>query len=241
MIFRCFLLALCALPLLSLPARGDLTVTQKFEGLGQDAENTSRFKDGKTRVDTSPGTSLIVDLKTGETISLNHPQKTYFKITGEVARAALESLQQSQAARPDKPSPLVATDKKETLGGYTAQEYTCTVGSVKMALWLTKDLPDYPQALREMSAGFKDGPLAAMLQNDGFDLSTLPGFPVRTVLEIPPSQILTRTVTAVSTKPLPETDFQVPADYTEVTTRTLTPPAASQALPAALPQPSAAP
>ena len=215
---------------LSHSARADLTITQKVEGLGQDAESTALFKDGKTRVDAAPGTSLILDLKTGETISLSHPQKKFLKIPADLNRAAIESVKGMQAEHPDAPSALTATGKRETISGYPAEEYACTVAGVKMALWLTKDLPDYQAALREMGAGFKTGPLAAVVQNYGVDFAALPGFPVRTVLEVAPGQILTRTVTVLSLKPLPASDFEIPAGYTEIATKTLTPPGAARGL-----------
>ena len=212
-------------------ARADLTIVQQVNGMGQAYENTSRFKEGKTRVDTSPGTSLIMDLRTGETISLNHPQKTYLKISGEMAKAALATVQKMQSDQPETHSPLTATGKQENISGYAAEEYTCTIAGVKMALWLTRALPDYEAALKELSAGFNQGAMAATMRSYGFDMSTLPGFPVRTVLEIPPDQTMTRTVVSVSTQPVPEAEFQIPADYKEVAATTLTPPAAAQAVP----------
>ena len=222
----------CALYLLSVnPAWADLTVVQKVEGMGQAYENTSLFKDGKTRVDTSPGTSLIMDLKTGETISLNRPQKTYLKISGDMARAAIASLQKTQEEHPDARSPLTATGKKDNISGYEAEEYTCTVAGVQMSLWLTKALPDYQEALKELSEGFKQGPMATLMQNYHFDLSTLPGFPVRTVLEVQPGQTMTRTVVSASTQPIADAEFQVPADYKEISAPTLTPPAAALPVP----------
>ncbi len=212
-------------------ARADLTITQKVEGMGQNAENASRFKGGKTRVDTSPGASIIMDLKTGETISLNHPQKTFLKISGEIAQAAIDSVKKMQGEHPDAKSALTATGRKDSVSGYAAEEYTCTIAGVKMALWLTRELPDYQAALAEMSTEFSRGPMAAMMQNYGFDMSTLPGFPIRTVLEMQPGQTMTRTVIAVSTKPVPEADFEVPPDYHEIAAKTLTPPAAARSLP----------
>ena len=211
--------------------RADLTVVQKVEGVGQAYENTSMSKDGKARVDTSPGTSLIMDLKTGETISLNRPQKTFLKISGEMTRTAIASVQKTQDEHPDARSPLTPTGRKETISGYDAEEYTCTVAGVKGSLWLTKALPDYQAALKELGAGFKQGAMATTMQNYGFDMSTLPGFPVRSVLEVPPGQTMTRTVISANTRFIDEAEFQIPADYKEVATTTLTPPAATQPVP----------
>ena len=53
----------CLLSWLCVPGvRADLTVVQKVQGQGQDMENTWWFKGAKTRVDTSPATSIIMDL-----------------------------------------------------------------------------------------------------------------------------------------------------------------------------------
>ena len=148
----------------AMAARADLTVVQRVEGLGQDMENTSKFKDGKKRMDTSPGTSIILDLKTGEMINLMHVPKTYFKVSSALTQAAVASMQRKPDGprSPAKPA-LTATGKQETIGGFAAQEYTCTVDQLKVTLWLTKALPDYEAALAEMNGALSEGPLGPPL------------------------------------------------------------------------------
>ena len=208
--------------------QADLTVIQTIAGLGQDTESTARFKDGKTRVDASPGTSLIMDLRSGEMINLMHGPKTFLKVSSATARAAIESMKQGQGgtAPPDTKPALVATGKKDTVGGFAADEYTCSVAGVKMTLWLTKALPDYGTALKEMSGALSQGPMGPLMQSYGLDMATLPGFPVRTVIEISPGQTVTRTVVSVSTQPIPDAEFEVPAGYKEMAVPVLTPPLA---------------
>ena len=220
---------LCFLVVQNVPA--DLTVVQKVEGMGQSYENTSLFKDGKIRVDTSPGASLILDGKTGEIISLNRPQKTYLKTSGDPAREAATGARETPADRSSAPPPLTPTGKKEVISGYEAEEYTCRAGGVKLSLWLTKALPDYQAALKELDAGFQQGPTATFLRSYGLGLSALPGFPVRTVLEVKPGETMTRTVVSANTRPIPDAEFQVPSDYQEAAATTLTPPAADQPVP----------
>ena len=208
-------------------ARADLTIVQKVEGMGQDMENTSRFKAGKTRVDTSPGTSLIMDLKTGEMINLMHAPKTFIKVSSAMAQAAIDSMKQSQGGAPEAKPALTATGKKETISGFAADEYTCNVAGVKMTLWLTRALPDYAAVLKEMTGALGQGPMGPLMQSGGIDVAALPGFPVRTVLEIQPGQTMTRTVVSVSTKPVPDADFEIPPGYKQVEVPVLTPPAAA--------------
>ncbi len=122
---------------------------------------------------------------------------------------------------------LIATGRRDTVSGFAADEYTCTVAGVKMSLWLTKALPDYAAVLKEMNGTLSQGPMGPLLQSDGIDAANLPGFPVRTVLEIQPGQTMTRTVVSVSTQPVADAEFEVPADYKEMSVPVLTPPAAA--------------
>ena len=213
--------------LLGAPAlRADLTIVQKIEGLGQVTESVTKYKDGKTRMDVTPGATIIMDSKTGETISLMPAQKRYFKAPADVVKAAVEGMRGEHASAADGKPQLVPTGRKETVAGYPAEEYSATVAGSKIALWLTRDIPNYEQASRELGAAFKQGPLAAMSQNFGLDLANLPGFPVRQVKELQPGQTITATLVSLSTEPIPDADFAVPADYQAVVTPELTPRAA---------------
>ena len=226
------LLVVCAAWWLGLAAgRADLTVVQKVEGVGQNMENTSMFKNGKTRVDTSPGTSLIMDLKTGEMINLMHVPKTYVKVSSSMAQAAIESMTQMQGGPTNAKPQLAATGKTDTISGFAAEEYTCSVAGVKVALWLTKALPNYEAVLKEMNGALGQGPMGPLMQSYGVDLANLPGFPIRTTLELQPGQTMTRTVISVSTKPVPDSEFEIPPGYTEMAVPVLTPPAAAEPSP----------
>ena len=73
------------------------------------------------------------------------------------------------------------------------------------------------------------------MQSYGIDPATLPGFPVRTVLEISPGQTMTRTVVSVNTQPIADAEFEIPAGYQAMATPVLTPPAAAGAGPSPAP------
>lgn len=221
---KTFLLAASCFLALSGAVRADLTIVQKIDGAGQNLESTTKFKDNRTRVDATPGSSIIMDLKSGDIISVMHTQKSYMKISGAMAQQAMEQMKKMQGEQKEKPQ-FVATGKKETISGYPAEEYTATVAGSKMSFWLTKALPDYQSALKQMSAAFSQGPMAGMMQSLGLDLNALAGFPIRIVQDAG-GQKMTSTVTSVSTKPIAETEFAVPAGYKEINMSTLTPPGA---------------
>ena len=204
--------------------RADLTIVQKIEGMGQNMESTAEFKGTKTRVNAAPGTSIIMDLKSGEMTQLTESQKTYLKVPVQLAQAAIDSMKKMQGDNAPKPQ-LTATGKKDTISGYAAEEYTTTIAGSKLSLWLTKAIPDYEKTLKEMSASFSQGPMASMMQSYGLDMANLPGFPIRTVNEVSPGQTLTTTVVSISTKPVADSEFAIPAGYKELSMPTLTPPA----------------
>ena len=220
-------LLLVAFSLAAASSRADLTIVQTVEGLGQTAtRSVTKYKDGKTRMDVAPDSTIIMDAETGDTISLLHAQKRYLKAPAEVVRAAVENLN-GTLPKPSEAKPaLVATGKKETVAGYPAEEYTATVAGAKIALWLTTAFPEYEKVKRELGAAFREGPLAAMAQNFGLDLANLPGFPVRQINELQPGQTVTATLVSVSSAPIPDGEFEIPAGYEAIATPELTPRAA---------------
>ena len=217
------LACLCLLPDL----RADITIVQQIDGDGQNRESTTKIRSDKTRIDASPATSIIMDLKSGEVISLMHAEKKYVKIPSQMTQAALESVRKMQGNQAAAPPNLAPTGKKESISGYPTEEYTLNFGGHKLSLWLTKALPDYQDVLKQMAAAFSQGPMAAMVKNLGMDFTTLPGFPIRTVNEWQPGRLLTSTVVSVSTAPIPDSDFEIPASYQAMVIPSLTPPAAA--------------
>lgn len=221
---------LCAPFAVTPAARADLLITQKVEGVAGMAgmETTTRVKGDKLRVDATPEMSMLVDVKTGDMINLMHAQKSYLKISGEMAKTMMAQMKPAAgAAAPAKPD-LKPTGKKETINGYASEEYTTTVNGMKLDFMLTKALPNYESALKQLADAAKNGPMAQQAQGMGLDFGTLPGFPLRTSMEMA-GQKMVSTVTNLSTATLPESEFALPAGYKELTMPTMTPPAPAPA------------
>lgn len=207
--------------------RADLTVVQKIDGAGIATDSTTKVKGDKTRVDAMPGMSMIINADTGDMVSLMHNQKSYMHIPAEMAKMAVSSLTSTSSASNTGKPKLTATGKKETINNYASEEYTCEIAGHKISVWLTTALPNYQAALKEMTAAMSHGPLAATMQVFNIYTNDLPGFPIRTVTEIEPGQVITTTTTSLDTKPIADADFAVPAAYKEMPVPMLTPPAAS--------------
>ena len=211
--------------LAAVPSRADLLITQKVEGMGPAGmETTTKVKGDKMRVDATPEISVIVDVKSGDMINLMHAQKAYLKVSGDMAKAMMEQMKQGQGGAAAAKPELKPTGKKEAINGYACEEYLGTANGMKFNFMLTKALPNYEAALKQLADAMKNGPLAQQTQGMGLDFGALPGFPLRTTLEVG-GQKMTSTVTNVSTALLPDADFNLPAGYQEMAMPSLTPPA----------------
>ena len=89
-------LALSVFSFAIIAARADFTIKQKVDGGMQSGEMTLRVKGDKIRVymPASPGgeMSIIMDLSTGDTVTLLHQQKMAVKISGRLGSLARISL-----------------------------------------------------------------------------------------------------------------------------------------------------
>lgn len=193
--------------------RADITIVQnvKQEGGadGVDINMTIKVKDQKARIDVNPEISTIVDLASGDSLSLFHSRKAAMRLPGATIKAMQAKVQQQQGElKADIPK---ATGRKETINGFACEEYVTTVDGRKVELWLTKDAPDAQKALSQLSAlSGKADPISTFIEKN-----QLSGFPVRTVVETPMGKV---TTTVVTVKPgeIDATQFTIPSEYKEM-------------------------
>src|SRR5438477_8187468 len=105
---QAFALFLTLLSSVSLTARADFTVVQKVEGKGQAHQITLKIKGDKIRMEATPQMTMIVDGKTGDTITLMNAQKKIVRISGDKAKAIAEMAAKYAGTNTAKPK-LVAT------------------------------------------------------------------------------------------------------------------------------------
>jgi hypothetical protein len=197
----------------AIAARSDLTITQQVQKEappeGADVTMTMKIKEQRMRLDLNPQVSSIVDLKTGDMISLMHPQKLAMTIPGSF----IKSLQQRYAqeaiknAAGNSMSPK-STGRKETIGGYACEEFETTASGLNVRLWVTKDLPNTPKLLAELSSLAGANPFRGLAGDQ-----QLPGFPIRTVLEGPGSGKTIVTVIELNEGPIAVSEFEIPEGY----------------------------
>ena len=193
-------------------ARADFTIVQKVEQKGTATEMVLKLKGEKIRMEATPDVTMIVDGKTGDTITVMNVQKKYLRISGEKAKAIAELATKYSGTNVEKPK-LLATGKKMTVNGYEAEEYAGETALFKARYWIAPDFPEsaaiMKQLLAVIPATWND------LAKGLMDYRDLPGFPLRTDVKMGDEQIVS-TVIAVKHDVLSDAEFVPPKDFQEM-------------------------
>jgi hypothetical protein len=201
----------------SLSARGDFTIVQKVEGKEvqgkrQASEITLKLKGDKIRMDATPQMTMIVDGRTGDTITLLNDKKKIVRISGEKAKAIAEMAAKYGGTTAEKPK-LVATGKKMTINGYEADEYVADGKGFKARYWIAPSFPNSAAIMKQLQnnipAAWND------LAKGMTDYRDLPGLPLRTEVTVGEENIVS-TVVSVKSDPLADAEFLPPKDFQEV-------------------------
>jgi hypothetical protein len=209
-------LSLCAAIGIACTARGDLTIVQKVEGAGGGMDQmTIKMKGEKTRIETGPSMSTIIDGKTGDTTTLLHQQKQVMRIPGTKLKAMVEMANKFKAG--DKPADqsgkLVPTGRVEKVVGMDTQIYTTEGPQFKATYWIATNYPNASDILKQMQAM---QPAQWNIQNSGIpDYRNFPGVPIKTVLDVGGKQITT-TLVSIKPDPIADSEFAIPAGYSEM-------------------------
>jgi len=204
-------ISLVILTAFTLAARADFTVIQKIEGKGETRELTLKIKGDKIRLEATPQMTMIMDGKTGDTITLMNTQKKIVRISGDKAKAIAE-LATKYGGTSAKPK-VVATGKKMEVNGYEAEEYLAESKQFKARYWIAPTFPNAEAVLKQLQA------IVPAAWNDlakgMIDYRDLPGLPIRTEMTIGDDQI-TSTLVAVKTDLLNDAEFFPPKDFQEM-------------------------
>ncbi len=209
---RAFVLSLALLTGFGLSVRADFTIVQKVEGKGAASEMIMKVRGDKIRMEATPQMTMIVDGRTGDTITLMTAQKKYLRISGDKAKAIAELASKYGGTTGEKPK-ITATGKKMTINGYEAEEYVGETKMFKASYWIAPSFPDSAAIMKELQAvmpsAWND------LAKGMMDYRDLPGFPLRTQVKMGDQEI-TSTVTSIKRDPLSDAEFAVPKGFQEM-------------------------
>ncbi|HMJ05208.1 MAG TPA: DUF4412 domain-containing protein [Chthoniobacterales bacterium] len=202
---------------LSLSARADFTIVQKVEkkelkGKGEANEVILKVKGDKIRMEVTPKITMIVEGRTGDTITLLNDQKKVMRISGEKAKAIAEMAAKYRGNSAEKPK-LIATGKKMTINGYEADEYVAEGKGSKARYWIAPSFPNSTAMMKQLQAvipaSWND------LAKGMVDYHDLPGLPLRSEVTVGEDNVIS-TVVSVKTDTLAESEFLPPKDFQEV-------------------------
>ncbi len=211
-----------------LPARADLTIVQKVEGVGPATDMTIKIKGDKARVEASPQLTTIVDGKTGEVINLINDEKTVVRISPDKMKAVTDMIKKFNAPKEGaEKATLTPTGQKETVNGYETEQYTYDGPEFKATFWIATNYPDGAAILAQLQSIKSEFWNAANTRMP--DYRDFPGVPIRTRMVITkpdqanktgattPSRAteITTTIASVSQNPLSDAEFMVPSDFKE--------------------------
>jgi hypothetical protein len=212
-----FSLSLLALLISVCWVHADIVIVENITGGTQSGEMTVKVSGDKVRADMPSQVSTITDASTGDITTLMNAQKVYMLIpaaTGKAMMARFNEMMQANGAAMGTPSPLTASGKTDKINGYNAKEYTFSNGMLKASYWMSTDFPN-AQKVADALAKVRKGSLADMTKAFAPDLTSVPGVPIRTEIEINGTKTTTELVSATEQQ-IDPSEFQVPAAYTEM-------------------------
>lgn len=199
-------------------AHADLVLQQNIESAMMNGTVTTQIKGNRIRVDmpASPqgAMSTIMDLNSGDSITLLHQQKVAMKVPG----AEIKQLAQNMKARSggtNAPAAFHDTGKSEKINDYTAEIYSwSSPDGANQTVWVAKNYPDYAKIKVQMDK-LNDSPIAQLSKGSAPDISSLPGMVVKTQTEMN-GQKVTSTLVSVKEQLVDASVFETPKGYQEM-------------------------
>jgi len=192
-------------------ARADWTITQKVEGGMNSGQMALRIKGDKARLDVSSQVSILTDLTTGDSTTLNHTARVFLRIpasqAAKIRDRALGLKEGTGAAAPV----LTSTGRKEKVGDYECEVFTWSIGEMKVTDWIATTYPNFRPFLEQL-ARFQNAGLARAAQPLMPPLESFPGMVLKREMNHR-GTITTTTLLSGKEAPLDPKLFEVPADY----------------------------
>lgn len=209
---------------------GDLTITSQVSGKGalaKDGTQVQYFSATRMRVN-HPGAKAdsLVDYGQEVLYSIDHAKKVVTKITFKDMQEAMQAVEGQMAGMPEMVTKMMFGDvsevKVEQLGPDTVLGRPCrkvriTLGKMVEELSLDPSLQfpvkDYAKAMAMLNR--VPGPMGALLKRVQQETARLKGVPLRTRISGLMGMDTTTEATAVSTAPIPEATWALPAGYAQ--------------------------
>jgi hypothetical protein len=193
--------------------RADWVIVQKVEGGMNSGEMKLFLKGDRARIDVSNQVSVLTDLASGDSITLNHQSKSLLRIPGTEAAKLRENTLAAKPGETPEPLKLTAADRREKVNGHDCEVFTWSTGTLRVTDWVDRDFPNF-RVIMAALARFQNAGLAASAQPLMPPLEQFPGMVIRREMEFRGTKT---TTTLISAKQEPQGDhlFAAPEDYRE--------------------------
>jgi Domain of unknown function (DUF4412) len=210
--FLCGFLALFAVT----GVRADLVIEQKIESQVMNGNMNMKIKGEKARMDIpSPvggNMTILMDLANDQMATLVHAQKMVMKMKMADAKKAAEEQQKKSGVDVTKVEQPKATGQKEKIGEWNCEIYDVNFGGMTGKMWVTKDFPNYKSIMEQMNKINSAASMGMGMDPSKFQLD---GMTVKTEMAAPFGK-MTSTLVKVTEGAVPDSEFEVPAGYKEM-------------------------
>ena len=192
-------------------AQADLVLQQQITTAKYTGVTTMKVRGTKVRLDLYAGqpqaVSTIMDLSTGENITLMHNQKMFLKTPGTPMNQARPASKASKAPVPQN------SGKKQKVGDYDTELYSWSnAQGITGTAWVAKNYPDFARIKADLAMLDKT---ADAEDDTSPQVSLLPGMVVRSQVS-GGGQTLTLALISAKEGPLDSSNFAIPRDYKEM-------------------------
>lgn len=203
-------IGLCALVSLMSSVWADVLVVQTVDSAMMKGEMVMKIKGDKVRTDMPGGMignmTVLMDVKSGESITLMHGPKMMLRMKmGDALAAAAAAM---DGAKIGKPKP---TGQKEKVGEWETEIFEADTGVGPAKMWVAKGFPNYERVQKELKRISEATTKGKTFDPSNFDLG---GMVVRSEMSSPVGKIVS-TLVRVETKDIDAKEFDVPQGYTE--------------------------
>lgn len=192
-------------------ARADWTITQKVEGGMNSGQMTLRMKGDKARLDLNTQVTVLTDLNTGDSTTLNHTARVFMRVPGHEAAMVRATALGVQAGAP--PPALASAGKKEKIGDYECEVFTWSIGEMKVTDWIAAGYPNFQPFLTAL-ARFQNAGLARSAQPLMPPIESFPGMVLKRQMDHR-GAVTTMTILSGKEGAVDAKLFDIPKDYKE--------------------------
>jgi hypothetical protein len=210
------ILALIAFFFSAAALRADLVLEQQSSDTNRTSVVILKLHADKMRLDQSDDhLSVIVDLRTRDSVTLLTTNKTYLQRYGADIKWKVELEKKNTGGTNEMdamPAPAINTGKSETVNGYDTEIYTWSgAHGLTETLWVAKNFPNF-EAIRAELAKLDSFNDSGPHRNAQQKLSALPGMVLKSESVFDGHKVTT-TLVSVKVEPVKALLFELPVDY----------------------------